>query len=164
MQSESSTLIRNTLQPQLLALEAEKSLFIQFRTWLQDVARKRKDSVVRESDLRPLKETATELHLLAMSLHGECLELSAQIATPELDQELTAAHMYQAAASSLADYFMWISNVLDQVTRATSGWSSEMWTFRYESAEIDRCAEQARIYRILANHQYRLDQLEARVH
>ena len=163
MQSVSSALIRNSIQPQLLALEAEKSQFMQFRIWLEDLSRKRERSSLQDGDIRPLKEAAAELNLLAMSLHGECLELSGQIDVPAIDDELTAVHMYQQSAFCLATCFMWCANVLERVARTTSSLSAEMWDFRYEIIEIDRWAEQARIYRILANQQYRLDQLEARL-
>lgn len=163
MHAESSALIRNSYQPQLLALEAEKVPFMRFKTWLEDLARKCRESGLHEGDLRPLKRAAAELNLVAMSLHGECLELSSQVDPPEVDQELTAVHIYQEAAFCLATYFMRFSKLLEQVARATSRWPADRWDFSRETSEIDRWAENARIYRILANQQYRLDQLEDRV-
>ena len=163
MQTVSSALIRNSFQPQLLALEAERSPFMQFGTWLADIARKRGESSLCESELRSLKEAAAGLNLLAMSLHGECLELGGQIDAPALDEEPSAVHLYQQAAFSLATCYMWCSNVLSKVAEVTSGGPADAWDFRYETIEIDRWAEQARIYRILGNQQYRLDRLEAQV-
>jgi len=155
--------ILNDFQRQLLELERETKMFDSIIGDLMDVSTTRYlGEVPRQAELDALKDTARQLLPLARELQYEARDLAGSnlyySVAPGV--ELDAEALYRLSANRLRAYYArWERFLSELANYAEATWPADYWESPIDASDESR--EEARIYRLLANNQYRLDQLEA---
>lgn len=150
--------VLNAFQESLLSLEAETPAFRHFEgLTLQDFrdGGGGGDTLLRDA-LVEAKEEANALQALAEELMEDAGSLSEGLyLAPGV--ELDAAMMYRVSAWELARYFEIWSLVLAEIQQAETSSPTSFWQFEEELESANEAYDAARIYRILANQQYMLE-------
>ena len=150
--------ILNNFQRELLELERETKGFDSASVDFLGIQGKRVVGALRQAELDEIKDTAETLLPLARELKSEALDLIGAnlYAAAEPGTEIDAEVLYRLSANELQMYFARWEFFLRKIVisgEATSPF--DFWTPPDDEGWI-----QARIYRQLANIQYRLEQLE----
>ena len=153
--------VLNDLQRKLLELERETEMFIPISNDLLDARTRRMfGDLLRQAELDELKAAAELLLPLTRELEYEARDL---IGTSNLysfvapGTELDAEVLYWLSANSLRGYYaQWDHFLYGFINLVEATWPADSW-----EGPSEELREEARIYRLLANIQYRLDQLEA---
>ena len=151
--------VLNDAHEQLLALEAETPVFWHYEgvTLQGFAAQRRRGEPLGASELVEAQLDAASLHGLAQELLQRANVLSEGLhLSPGV--ELDADMMYRFSAWQLSRFFAIWSDVLVTVQDANSMSPASFWLFTEDMESAGEAYDMARIYRILANQQYVLEQ------
>lgn len=148
--------VLNDFQSKLLELERETKEFHSIVGDFLVIQGKRAVGGLRYAELDEIKDTAVTLLPLARELQSEAVYLVGGLLYTEPGVELDTETLYRLSANELGRYFGSWQLFLRKVVNSGEVTSPfEFWT-----PPDDEAYTRARVYRLLANIQYRLDQLE----
>jgi len=150
--------ILNDFQRELLDIEQETKAFINFVASLKAISiRPILEQAIPQAELEGLKDNAEQLLSLTSELQYKAHVLAGESRSAP-GTELDAEALYRLSAHSLDLYFSSWDFFLRQLIMHGEPTSPTDFWWNWPS---DQLKDDARIYRQLANIQYRLDQLEA---